>query len=164
MPTVYMQLVYQGPRAPYSITFKPAGRRQAAETDLRSSPPAGFATPPPVLPHAQISPPNRPNPNPTGLSKPSRNSFSIDDLAASPSKTTCWDGVRNYLARNHMRAMQLGDEVLFYHSNADPLAIVGVTVVFARRIPIRRLGTRKTTISIRKPRRTIRSGTWSICG
>ncbi|HEX3997241.1 MAG TPA: EVE domain-containing protein [Pirellulales bacterium] len=55
--------------------------------------------------------------------------FSIHDLAAQPSKTTCWDGVRNYLARNHMRAMELGDEVLFYHSNADPLAIVGAATV-----------------------------------
>ena len=61
--------------------------------------------------------------------------FSIHDLAASPAKTTCWDGVRNYLARNHMRAMQLGDEVLFYHSNADPLAIVGVAVVVRRAYP-----------------------------
>jgi len=61
--------------------------------------------------------------------------FSIQDLAASPRKTTCWDGVRNYLARNYMRAMQLGDEVLFYHSNADPLAIVGVTAVVRQAYP-----------------------------
>jgi predicted RNA-binding protein with PUA-like domain len=69
------------------------------------------------------------------LVKTEPESFSIDDLAAIPKKTTCWDGVRNYLARNHMWAMQLGDEVLFYHSNADPLAIVGVTVVVRQAYP-----------------------------
>jgi predicted RNA-binding protein with PUA-like domain len=69
------------------------------------------------------------------LVKTEPSSFSIQDLAACPKKTTCWDGVRNYLARNHMRAMQLGEEVLFYHSNADPLAIVGVTVVVRTAYP-----------------------------
>ncbi len=52
--------------------------------------------------------------------------FSIDDLAKSKNKTTCWDGVRNYQARNFMRdEMKIGDEVLFYHSNAEPNAVVG---------------------------------------
>ena len=61
--------------------------------------------------------------------------FSIQDLAAAPGKTTCWDGVRNYLARNHMRAMQLGDSVLVYHSSIDPLAIVGIAEVARRAYP-----------------------------
>jgi predicted RNA-binding protein with PUA-like domain len=52
--------------------------------------------------------------------------FSINDLMKSPKQTTCWDGVRNYQARNFMRdEMKLGDFVLFYNSNADPNAIVG---------------------------------------
>ncbi len=52
--------------------------------------------------------------------------FSIDDLAKSKNKTTCWDGVRNYQARNFMRdELKIGDEVLFYHSNADPNEVVG---------------------------------------
>ncbi len=56
--------------------------------------------------------------------------FSIQDFAKAPRKTTCWDGVRNYQARNMMRdEMQKGDLVLIYHSNADPLAIVGVASV-----------------------------------
>lgn len=55
--------------------------------------------------------------------------FSIRDLARSPRRTTSWEGVRNYQARNFMRAMQKGDGVLFYHSNADPPAIVGVARV-----------------------------------
>jgi predicted RNA-binding protein with PUA-like domain len=69
------------------------------------------------------------------LVKTEPDSFSIHDLAANPRKTTCWDGVRNYLARNHMRAMHLGDEVLFYHSSTDPLAIVGTTIVVRRAYP-----------------------------
>ena len=39
-----------------------------------------------------------------------------------------WDGVRNYQARNNMRAMQLGDRGFFYHSN-DGLAVVGIAEV-----------------------------------
>lgn len=47
--------------------------------------------------------------------------FSIDDLAKLPGKTTIWDGVRNYQARNIMRdEMREGDQVFFYHSNAKP--------------------------------------------
>jgi predicted RNA-binding protein with PUA-like domain len=55
--------------------------------------------------------------------------FSIDDLAAAPKRTTGWDGVRNYQARNFMRTMTPGDRVFFYHSNADPPAIVGIAEV-----------------------------------
>jgi predicted RNA-binding protein with PUA-like domain len=56
--------------------------------------------------------------------------FSFDDLLASPRRTTCWDGVRNYQARNSMRDdMRVGDLVFFYHSNAEPTAIVGVCEV-----------------------------------
>ncbi len=41
-----------------------------------------------------------------------------------------WDGVRNYLARNNMRAMQLGDKGFFYHSN-EGLEVVGIVEVCA---------------------------------
>ncbi len=52
--------------------------------------------------------------------------FSIDDLEKSKNKTTFWDCVRNYQARNYLRdEMKKGDLVLFYHSNADPLAVTG---------------------------------------
>lgn len=55
-------------------------------------------------------------------------SFSIDDLERV--KQTPWEGVRNYQARNLMRdAMKVGDPVLFYHSNADPPAVVGLARV-----------------------------------
>ena len=62
--------------------------------------------------------------------------FSIDDLAASPGKTTHWDGVRNYQARNFMRDdMKKGDQVLFYHSNAKPPGIAGIAKVVKESYP-----------------------------
>ena len=60
------------------------------------------------------------------LMKSEPHAFSIKDLENSPKRTTCWDGVRNYQARNFMRAMAIGDRVLFYHSNAEPPAVVGI--------------------------------------
>jgi predicted RNA-binding protein with PUA-like domain len=62
--------------------------------------------------------------------------FSFDDLMARPDRTTHWDGVRNYTARNFLRdGMKLGDPVLFYHSNADPSAIVGLCEVVREGYP-----------------------------
>ena len=62
--------------------------------------------------------------------------FSFDDLMASPDRTTCWDGVRNYQARNFMRDdMKPGDGVLFYHSRVKPMAIVGLARVAKRAYP-----------------------------
>jgi predicted RNA-binding protein with PUA-like domain len=62
--------------------------------------------------------------------------FSFDDLIASPAKTTTWDGVRNYQARNFMRdGMKTGDLVLFYHSSAEPTAVVGVARVVRESYP-----------------------------
>lgn len=56
--------------------------------------------------------------------------YSITHLVNEPQQTTFWFGVRNYQARNFLRdTIQLGDRVLFYHSNADPLAIVGTAEV-----------------------------------
>ena len=63
------------------------------------------------------------------LMKSEPSAFSIDDLAKSPAQTTCWDGVRNYQARNFMRGMAIGDQVLFYHSNVDPPAMMGIAEV-----------------------------------
>ncbi len=56
--------------------------------------------------------------------------FSYDDLAAKGPKGQEWDGVRNYQARNNMRAMQLGDRGFFYHSNAGK-DVVGIVEVCA---------------------------------
>lgn len=59
--------------------------------------------------------------------------FSIDDLARDGS--TCWEGVRNYKARNNMKAMAVGDEVLYYHSNANPPGVVGLARVCREAYP-----------------------------
>jgi len=59
--------------------------------------------------------------------------FSIDDLRKA--KKTRWDGVRNFAARNHLRAMRKGDLALVYHSNATPSAIVGVAEVAREAYP-----------------------------
>jgi len=62
--------------------------------------------------------------------------FSIEDLAKAPKKTTYWDGVRNYQARNFMRdEMKIGDQVLFYHSNTKPAGVVGVCEVVKEGYP-----------------------------
>jgi predicted RNA-binding protein with PUA-like domain len=62
--------------------------------------------------------------------------FSIFDLAAAPNRSTCWDGVRNYQARNFMRdQMRIGDPILVYHSNAQPSCVVGVAHVSAAAYP-----------------------------
>ena len=59
--------------------------------------------------------------------------YSIDDLERDGS--TLWDGVRNYKARNNMRAMKVGDEVLYYHSNAKPPGVVGIARVCRESYP-----------------------------
>ena len=59
--------------------------------------------------------------------------YSIDDLEKEGS--TCWEGVRNYKARNNMREMKVGDEVLYYHSNAKPPGVVGIARVCKEAYP-----------------------------
>ena len=54
---------------------------------------------------------------------------SIDDLAAARKQTTAWFGVRNYLARNYMREMKLGDRAFFYHSSCPEPGIAGIVEV-----------------------------------
>ncbi len=44
-------------------------------------------------------------------------------------KSTLWDGIRNYQARNFMRSMHIGDKAFFYHSNCKPPGIVGLMIV-----------------------------------
>jgi predicted RNA-binding protein with PUA-like domain len=64
------------------------------------------------------------------LFKSEPDTFSIDDLAAMPRRTTHWDGVRNYQARNMMRdEMKRGDLGFFYHSSCAEPGIVGTVKV-----------------------------------
>ncbi len=59
------------------------------------------------------------------LMKTEPNTYSIDDLRRDGE--TCWEGVRNYQARNFMRDdMAVGDRVIVYHSNAKPAGAVGL--------------------------------------
>lgn len=56
--------------------------------------------------------------------------YAIDDLEQKPQQTDCWEGVRNYQARNMMRdQMRKGDQVFFYHSNCKEPGIVGIMEV-----------------------------------
>jgi predicted RNA-binding protein with PUA-like domain len=62
------------------------------------------------------------------LMKSEPGTYSIDDLERNG--VTSWEGVRNYQARNFMRdEMQVGDPVLFYHSNASPPGVAGLAKV-----------------------------------
>ena len=71
------------------------------------------------------------------LLKTEPTSFGIDDLARAPRRTTSWDGVRNYQARNMIRDdMQRGDQAFFYHSSCDVPGIVGI-VARSRKSAIR---------------------------
>jgi predicted RNA-binding protein with PUA-like domain len=67
------------------------------------------------------------------LVKSEPNVYSIDDFERDGK--THWDGVRNFKARNFMRSMVVGDGVFFYHSNADPKAIVGIARVSEEAYP-----------------------------
>ncbi|NBX76505.1 MAG: EVE domain-containing protein [Proteobacteria bacterium] len=70
------------------------------------------------------------------LMKSEPNVFSFEDLLKAPKRTTHWEGVRNYQARNLMRDLfKNGDLVLFYHSNAEPTGIFGVCEVVKEAYP-----------------------------
>jgi len=70
------------------------------------------------------------------LMKSEPDTFSIDDLLASPGRRTAWSGVRNYQARNFMRDdMRVGDGVLFYHSSCPEPGVAGLAQVASRAVP-----------------------------
>ena len=70
------------------------------------------------------------------LMKTEPETFGLEDLAKLPKRTTMWDGVRNYQARNMMRdAMKAGDQVFFYHSNTATPGIVGIAEVVREAYP-----------------------------
>ena len=60
------------------------------------------------------------------LVKSEPGTFSYERLAKDG--VACWDGVRNYAARNHLKGMKKGDEVLFYHSG-ESKSVVGIAIV-----------------------------------
>jgi predicted RNA-binding protein with PUA-like domain len=68
------------------------------------------------------------------LFKSEPNTWSWDNQAAQGGAGEPWDGVRNYQARNNMRAMQVGDLAFFYHS-VNEKQVVGVVEVIAEAAP-----------------------------
>ena len=68
------------------------------------------------------------------LFKSEPNKFSWDDLVAKGDAGEEWDCIRNYLARNNMREMKIGDRGLFYHSNIGK-EVVGICEVVAESHP-----------------------------
>jgi predicted RNA-binding protein with PUA-like domain len=68
------------------------------------------------------------------LFKSEAETWSWDDQVARGPKGQEWDGVRNFQARNHMKAMRVGDRGFFYHSG-DIKAVVGVVEVIAEAHP-----------------------------
>jgi predicted RNA-binding protein with PUA-like domain len=93
------------------------------------------------------------------LVKSEPTSFSFDDLTRAPKKTTSWEGVRNYAARNFLRAMRKGDRVFFYHSNAEPNAIVGICEVVREAYPDATQFDRKS--ELHDPKSTREDPRWS---
>ncbi len=67
------------------------------------------------------------------LVKSEPGTFSIDDLERKVVEH--WDGVRNYMARNNLMAMKVGDLALFHHSSADPPGVAGICVVVREAYP-----------------------------
>lgn len=69
------------------------------------------------------------------LMKSEPSTFGIDDLAKAKGKTTGWDGVRNFQARNFLREMKKGDLAFFYHSSCDVPGVAGVVTVTKEAYP-----------------------------
>lgn len=67
------------------------------------------------------------------LMKSEPDTYSIDDLERET--VACWEGVRNFQARNNLRAMAVGDLAFFYHSNANPPGIAGVCRIVREAYP-----------------------------
>lgn len=70
------------------------------------------------------------------LMKTEPSTFGIDDLARKPRKTSMWDGVRNYQARNMLRdEFRKGDRAFLYHSSTDVVGIAGIMKVVRTAYP-----------------------------
>jgi predicted RNA-binding protein with PUA-like domain len=70
------------------------------------------------------------------LMKTEASSFSVEDLAAAPRRTTAWDGVRNYQARNMLRdEMRKGDQAFLYYSSTEVPGIVAIVQIVKEGYP-----------------------------
>jgi predicted RNA-binding protein with PUA-like domain len=123
-------------------TPKKAASKTAAKKPAAKKPTAKKSAPPKKVVNkeggawAAVFTPRAPGERRYWLVKSEPSVFSFDDLLAAKDRTTHWDGVRNFAARNFMRdGMKLGDHVFFYHSSVDPQAIVGVCEVSREAYP-----------------------------
>jgi predicted RNA-binding protein with PUA-like domain len=70
------------------------------------------------------------------LMKTEPSSFNVEDLTAAPRRTTCWDGVRNYQARNMLRdEMRRGDEAFLYYSSTEVPGIAAIMRIVKQGYP-----------------------------
>lgn len=70
------------------------------------------------------------------LLKTEPSTFGIDDLERAPRRTTAWDGVRNFQARNMLRdQMRRGDHAFLYHSSCEAPGIVGIVKIVKEGYP-----------------------------
>jgi len=69
------------------------------------------------------------------LLKSEPTTFSIEDLAKLPQKTSPWDGVRNYQARNYLKSMTVGDLAFFYYSSCKTPGIAGIVEIVKKAYP-----------------------------
>jgi predicted RNA-binding protein with PUA-like domain len=70
------------------------------------------------------------------LMKTEPTTFSVEDLAAAPRRTTGWDGVRNYQARNMLRdQMRRGDQAFLYYSSCEVPGIVAIMQIVKEGYP-----------------------------
>jgi predicted RNA-binding protein with PUA-like domain len=70
------------------------------------------------------------------LLKSEPDTFGIDDLERAPAKTTSWEGVRNFQARNMLRdEIKAGDLALFYHSSCPEPGVAGIVEVVREGYP-----------------------------
>jgi predicted RNA-binding protein with PUA-like domain len=69
------------------------------------------------------------------LMKSEPSTFGLEHLAAAPRRTTAWDGVRNYQARNLLRQMHKGDLAFLYHSSTEVPGIVAIMQIVKEAYP-----------------------------
>jgi predicted RNA-binding protein with PUA-like domain len=105
-------------------------KKQARGTKARGTKAAVRKSAAPKKKSAWDFPPRKPGEKRYWLLKQEPTDFSFDDLWAAPKRTTNWEGVRNFSARNFLRDhIKTGDLAFFYHSNADPSAVVGIVEI-----------------------------------
>ena len=84
--------------------------------------------------------------------------YSIDELARA--RRGPWEGVRNYQARNHLRAMKKGELGFFYHSSCEPPGIAGLLRIRREAYPDATQFDPRASTTIPSRSRAIRAGRW----